>query len=301
MAKVFGQDPPKDEQDANLPPELQGKSKEEMYDTLKAEHTRVVNEIKSDKLDDLLSGAKGGQTATPPAAPARQAPPSTPQNTNQGPPPVSYQQPMEQAADPVMDPGGFMQQQLNARLAPIVQTTVSALRATNREVFKGKKGEEFDKYEEEIEQFVSALSPQLQADPRAYQQGFDYVRSLHLDEIIEEKSAARSAGTLAQTLAAAGVDEAVITQVVQAQGNGGAPAAEAPARSSLFQPQVGVPPRVASAASSPSAGGAQAARTNQKFTAKEKEMMEQFDMTPDEWAAERAENTDTVSSLRGEI
>lgn len=294
MAKIFAApDPPAAPPATPLPKELEGKSAEEMYAMLKTEHNTIMDNVKAKKYDELTA-VPPTPTATPPASP-----PSTPPPKGMVKPPTSYQQPQQQSEeiDPVMNPGGFMQQQLDQRLGGLVETTVNSLRSTNREVFKQSKAD-FDKYGEEIEHFVDALHPQLQANPEAYKRAYDFVRSTHLDEIIEEKTQAGTAGALATALANAGVDEAQIAGIV-AKTNGSVQPTSEVARPSLFQPNVGVPPRVASSTTTP-APPAPAARSGQKFTKQEQEMMERFEMTPEEWAVEREENTDIASSLRGE-
>ncbi len=282
-----------------LPEELKGKSAEEMYDMLKTEHNTILDGVKAKKYDELT--AAPAKPATPPAKPATPAPQVTPPPHKPLAEPTlqtSYQQSTApEEIDPAMDPGGFMKQQLDQRIGGLVQTTVGALRNTNREVFKQSKPD-FEKYSEEIEHFVDALSPQLQANPEAYHRGYDFVRSTHIDEIIAEGTKAGTAGALATALGDAGLDEEQIAGIV-AKSNGTAqPASEAPAPS-LFQPNVGVPPRVASPTTTP-APPAPAARSSQKFTKNEQQMMEEFEMTPEEWATEREQNTDIASSLRGE-
>lgn len=298
MAKMFGglnvkpDKPP--EEGATLPEALKGKSKDEMYEMLQAENKRLLDEEKAKQYDKLT--APPVAPTTPPPATPRASPPSTPQARSEGTKDTSYQQPQGQEIDPVMNPSGFMQQQLDQRIGPLVQTTVQSLRATNREVFKQGK-DDFAKYEQEVEQFVDALHPQLQANPEAYKRAYDFVRSTHIDEIVAEQAKVSTAGALATALADVGMDQEQIAGVVAKMGGG--PAAAPPPSASLFQPNVGLPPRVASTNTTP-ASAAPAARSTRKFSDGEKAMMEEFEMTPEEWEAERAQNTDLASSLRGE-
>lgn len=300
MAKIFAPGPaapPAVPPPAPLPEALKGKSAEEMYAMLKDEHTTIMDGVKAKKYDELTTPPV--QPVTPPAKPpARQAPPPPHKPLADSTVQTSYQQPQPpEQIDPVMDPGGFMQQQLDQRIGGLVQTTVGALRNTNREVFKQSRSD-YDKYSEEIEQFVDALHPQLQANPEAYRRGYDFVRSTHIDEIIAEGTKAGTAGALATALADAGLDEGQIAGIVAKTNGNVQPAGEVPAPS-LFQPNVGVPPRVASSTTTP-APNVPAPRTGGKFSKQEHQMMERFEMTPEEWAAEREQNTDLASSLREE-
>ena len=300
--KVFDKDDPTTsnvEPGSELPDELKGKSQEEQYNLLKGEHNRLMTEEKARKFDALQAQPPVTPAATPPA---RQAP-STPQKgTHDGvQPPTSYRQPAgEERIDPLENPEGFMQQQFDQRVNPMINATVNSVRATNRELYTQNNAKDFEEFGEEIEQFVSALAPQLQMDPRAYKQGAAYVKSLHLDEIIEKEATARSAGGLAKTLAAAGVSEEDIAQIVAATAANGERAAAEPApAASLFGRATGLPPRVASTVTTPPkqpVGGG----TGSKLTPKEKELADEFGMTDAEWAVEREGNTDIVSSLRRE-
>jgi len=303
--KVFDKtDPqtPKQEQGEKLPESLQGKTQEEIYQELKAEHNRLMDAEKAKKYDAITENPPTPPTPPPkPATPPGQAP-STPQKTYQQEPPVSYRQPAE-AIDLQQDPEGFMDQQFNKRFGPLVNAQVSSNRATNAQLYKMQNPEIVEKYGEEIETFVNALSPELQMNPIAYQKAGEYIRGLHLDEIVAEQIGKKTPAILAKTLAEAGVSEEDIAAIVaKTKQVADAPPAgeEPPPTSSLFGRATGLPPRTATTKTTPprqEAGGP--ARV--KMTSKEKEMAAEFDMTDEEWAEGRADNTDTMTALREEL
>lgn len=63
-------------------------------------------------------------------------------------------------------------------------------RVSNREHARARLGSHFSKWESEIEGHMDKLAPNVAADPKAYDEVFAFVRSKHLDEVIEERLAA---------------------------------------------------------------------------------------------------------------
>lgn len=298
--KVFDEDktdnaPQQDE--SNLPEALKGKSTSEIFEMLRQEHEKEINQLKAEKFDQLDKGkGKGSQPATP--LTTGRGPVSQPQYQ---PGPVSYQpQRQEEEPDIFSNPDGFMDRQFQKRLGPLVQSQAAAMRNTNREIFKGRIGGEYEKYGEEVEQFVSALAPQLQADPRAYEQAYNFVRASHLDEIVQEKTETKAAEKLAATLAEAGLEPDRIAEIVsRANGSSGNAAGELVSTGSLFQPTTGVP-RTASATPRGDAPPRVGAAGKGRLSSEELKMMEEFGMTREEYVQYKAENSDTFSVLRGE-
>ena len=298
--KVFGDQTDNDQQDSEqnddqtslLPEQLQGKSPEEVYEALREEHNRVMNEYKAQKLDEALKGKE--EQGVNPHPPKQRGRVDDARRYQQAPPPP---QSNEEEPDYWTDPKGFMENQLNRRLSPLIQTQTAALRGTNKQMFMQKMGDEWQKYGDEIEQFVDALHPQLQVDPRAYQQAYNYVRSLHLDEIIEEQADSRAAQKLADRLADAGMEQEQIASIIS-----GASPQQIQQQSesrSLFQTPTGVPRTGSSSTGAPRQNvGVQTKR--KAYSAEEKKIMEQFGMSPKEYDEYRAENTDLYSALEGE-
>ena len=276
------------EQESNLPEELQGKSPDEMYELLKKEHENVVNKLKAEKFDQSTKDPK--PTPQKQQGPSPHHPPTVGPGDGTG---ISYGG-SKPPPDIYTDPEGFMEQQLNRRLQPLIQTQTHALRGANRQLFQQQIKDDWEKFGDEIEQFVDALHPQLQVDSRAYQQAYNYVRSLHLDEIVEEKSKSRSTETLATALADAGLEPEQIAAIVSRTGAGVVPQ-QKQELGSLFQSRTGIPVTASSVSSSRS--DVPATGRGSRYTPQEKRMMEEFGMNPKEWDEYRAQNTDIVSSL----
>lgn len=310
MAKVFGQPEP-EEQTSNLPEQLRGKTPEEIYELTKAEHERVVNSLKAQKYDE---SSKAPEQGKPAQTQQRQAPQQQ-QGYQQGhQPTLSKSIPSEPtgAQKPVRyweDPEGFLNQQLQQRLAPLVETQVNNLRETNRQLFEQQiqqnadEKEFYESHKDEVQDFMNALNPQIQADSRAYKKAYEYVKSQHLDEIIEkERTKSRTAG-LAEALADAGMDPDQIAAIVaKSSGNAGNGNASQPDNagysSSLFQPTTGIPRTAGGSQSASSrASGDGGQKRGRQYAPEERRMMEEFGMTADEWEASKAENTDMYSNL----
>lgn len=311
MAKMFGEQEQKEE--SNLPEPLRGKTPDEVFKILQEEHNRVVNDIKAKAFDDQEEANKNkpnfqqpkpGQqppqgAQTPPGVRPGQTPPqpqgqapTLPQGgQGDGRGQVSYWQ----------DPAGFLDQQLNARLAPMVQAQVAGMRGTNKQLFQQRAAKDYEKYGEEMEAFIDNLAPQLQAHPEAYNQALNFVKSQHLNEIIEEeRKSARSAG-LAEALADEGVDPETIARIVAKSGGQQAQQPQPQTVTSLFQSPTGIP-RVAQGSQSPAAQQqGNPGRRGGQYTPEERKMMEQFDMTPEEYEEMRSQNTDTYTALGDEL
>lgn len=305
--KVFGDQTDNDQQVQNqegdgedserlLPEQLQGKSAEEVYQALRDEHQRIMSQVKAEKYDEMTSQGKQqkgkGKEGPHPPGGRSIVEGAQPQQYRQPPPPKQ-----EEEVDYWTNPEEFMDRQFNKRLGPLVQTQTQALRGTNKQMFMQKVGEEWEKYGDEIEQFVNALHPQLQVDPRAYQQAYNYVRSLHLDEIIEEQADSRAAQKLAEKLADQGMDQEQIANIIS--GSTQQQIKRQSESSSLFQSPTGVP-RTGSSSSGAARQSTGPQTKRKAYSAEEKKIMEQFGMTPKEYDEYRAENTDLYSSLEGE-
>lgn len=303
--KVFGENQTGNDQqqdESNLPDQLKGKSSEEIFEMLRSEHEKEVNKLKAEKFDELdkerEESKKRGKVSPPTLPYTRSGPPTQPRQPRPG---VSYSQPRQEEEEPDIysNPEGFMDRQFAKRVGPLVQAQTSAMRNTNREIFKGRVGEDYEKYGEEIEQFVSALAPQLQADPRAYEQAYNFVRASHLDEIVESQTEKKATEKLAATLAEAGLEPDRIAEIVgSAQGNVGDGGGSNAASGSLFQRPTGVP-RTAEATPRGDAP-ARAGGGKGRLTSEELKMMEEFGMSREEYLQYKAENSDTFSALRGE-
>jgi len=84
------------------------------------------------------------------------------------------------------DPVAAMNKLVTMRVGPIVQEYFGRTADTEREAAKVKHGKTFDKYEKEIDDFMKDMPLDVKAKPGSYTQALKYVRSLHLDDEIEE-------------------------------------------------------------------------------------------------------------------
>lgn len=255
------QAPPAPAKATILPEELQGKSAEEIYAVLQEEHNRLLEEEKAKK------GVKP-QPPQPQQPPRFTPPPFTP------PPEPEGFNPVRQEVNEVVD------QALNARVAPLVANFVEAQRATNRSVFQQKIGKEWERWGEDIEKFVSGLAPQVQAHPNAYDVAYNYIRSLHVDELVKERAAEEAKTIARQVLKEMGIDGASIEQPQQQ-----------PMRQSLFN--RGIPSVSGPRPFTPSQSAGSGLSSTEKRVAKD------MNMTDEEYAAYKAMNNDALSLLQG--
>lgn len=80
-----------------------------------------------------------------------------------------------------------------------LQSTYKNQRAANRHAAAQRHGEHFTKWQAEIESQMDRLDPRIAADPKAYDEVYDYIRSKHLDDLVAAEVARRSAATLPAT------------------------------------------------------------------------------------------------------
>lgn len=269
--------PAKPKGDENLPEPLKGKTPAEMFEIMKAEHIREMAEQNQDYTKKLEALA-----LNPPAMPQAPAQP-------QFQPPA---QPAEQVPSYDQDPQAYLNHQVDQRLRPIVQSMVSSARAAGKELAEQKFKDDpiFTKYRDDIEKFVDSVSPQMQSQPGIYQIARDFVRSQHVDELVEERTKSNLKDAVRATLGELGVDTSDLDARLTAREQ------PAPERPSLFGHRAVAPvstPRSASAANGGPAKG--------RLSRAEKEMCEKFNMTEEEYITYKAENSDILSTMgRGE-
>jgi len=80
-----------------------------------------------------------------------------------------------------------IQQEVQQTIAPSQLTSFQNNRAIQKETAKLRHGEDFTKYEGEIEELLNAYPPNVSAAPGAYDAAYQAIRAKHLDEIIAEK------------------------------------------------------------------------------------------------------------------
>lgn len=274
-----------------LPQELQGKSTAEVYETLRAENERLLNEqeqrLKAQAFDESKK-----------AAPQQTAP-------SYAPPPPNYAAytgvQNQKEPDIYSDPEGFMDRQLERRMGPVVQQTFYSLKESNKNQFIARVGqEEWAKYGAEIEQFIGGLSGQAQIMPEAYNTAYNFVRSTHLDEITQTKAEQLAEQRVSERLEALGIDprlaagtEGTVEERIQQAAD------EQADRNryknvSLFQPDTGtVPPPMGGRSSVQ-----QKSASRGKLTNDERAMAEAFGMSDTEYLEYKKLNTDVVSEMR---
>lgn len=283
----------KEETQSNLPEELRGKSPEEIYATLASEHEKEVNAVKGQFSEQLSSLNEKLESISAPKQSQR-----PPQYV-----PPQFQQQQEEP-DLYTDQEGFMEHQFNKRLGPFVQTMAQNSRHFGRQLFQQKNAEGYDKYKDEIEQFVDGLSPQVQANPQAYDMAYKFIIGTHADDIIKEKTNSAATEKAVQLVSMAleklGVDADNID--INSIFNGGEEE-ETKSTSSLFQRQTGtktkaspnIPKAETGVGQAPSYKGSDGKK---KLSAEDKKMMQIFEFDdPDEYLRYKEMNNDQLSAL----
>lgn len=280
MAKVFEGVPPvvpvkPDEGvQSQLPEELKGKSAEEVFSALSTEHTKVMTEAELKHQTELANRPAAVEEPKPVPRPA----------------PVPAQQAQEEEPDFLTDPDGFMEQQFNKRLEPLARQTVESQKATNREVFWSKAGnEDFEKYGGEVDDFINKLHPMLQGNFKSYEAAYDYVRSRHVDEISETMAEKKATVKLMEVLQKKGLSSEEITQFIGSD----KPAPEPAPSTGLFRPVTGLQ-QIGNVRSTPFNPEKVKARVTDP---KERAIMAEFDMTDEEYIEYRDQNSDAFSEL----
>lgn len=272
---LFSGLPEKPKEDVSkVPEELKGKSIDEIYTLLSEEHEKEMEQAKA----EMSKPMEQQKPSSPPSGPQYQY-----QAPQYSPPPQE-----EDEVDLVSDPDRFMEKQFKKRLDPLVHNTYNSMKEMNKQSFIGRVGaENWDKYGQEVEIFVNALSPQIQINPQAYQQAYQYVLSTHLDEIVDSQSTQKASEKLQKTLIRLGIDPSSLNDEdddTQAQ----------PERKSLFMRNP------ARATTQPVKSAKTDTKPKRKLSAEEKKVADAFDMTDEEYAEYAALNTDLISSLGGQ-
>lgn len=283
----------KEDEGQKLPEELQGKSPEEMYEMLTAENERLLEEQKKKLAESQQQSGQPQQQQQSQQGQQGQQVPYTPpaQNWNYG-----GQGQSQEEIDYWSDPEKFMNQQLDRRLQPLVQTTVQSLRGTNRSNFIRDVGQEqWQKYGPEVEQLMDSFNPQLQMNPEAYKQAYNIVLAGHIDEVSESKAEQLAAQKLQTTLEKLGIGPEQLEGLAnESQGQ-----QQQQQRQSLFQRNIGVPV-VETGSQSGSSNPRGSKPKGKRLSAEEREMAEAFGLTDDEYRDWQKLNTDIVSQLGGE-
>ena len=271
---MFSGLPKKGDEGANLPEELKGKSIDEVYSMLSEEHEKEMERAKA----ELVKQPEIQQKPAPQEAPRYNYTPQYDQRSAEA----------EEEVDLVSDPDRFMEKQFKKRLDPLVQQTYSSMKEMNRQNFISRTGaENWDRYGSEVDAFVNALSPQVQIDPRAYQQAYQYVLSTHMDEIVEEKSVKQASEKLQRTLTRLGIDPSQLNDSDDEDGG-------SPEPRSLFARNP------TKASTQPVKHVKQDSKPSRRLSEAEKRIAQEFDMTDDEYREYAQLNTDLISTLGGE-
>jgi hypothetical protein len=261
--------------DEVLPDALKGKSSEEIFKILQAEHVREMAEQTQGYTQRLE------QLATrPPEQPQQPAPQQT--SFPFSPPPA------EEPGFDLSNPEEYLSRQVDKRMAPVIQGMVAAGRESGRAIIKGSlPAGHWDRFGKEIEQFVDATNPQMQANPKIYEIAYNFVKGQHADEIIKEQVNVEAKKVAVELLKELGIDSESISAHTIADGK-----PQEPARQSLFQGRTGVSvstPRSGSAANSAASKG--------KLSNAEKAMCAKFEMTEDEYLLYKQDNSDLITQL----
>jgi hypothetical protein len=84
------------------------------------------------------------------------------------------------------DPVAAMNELVTMRVGPIVQEYFGRTADTERDAARAKHGKQFDRYADEVDEFMKDMPLDVKAKPGSYSAALKYVRSQHLDEELEE-------------------------------------------------------------------------------------------------------------------
>jgi hypothetical protein len=84
------------------------------------------------------------------------------------------------------DPEATLDQHFQRKITPLLQQQARVNAANNRENARSKFGDEFKKYEKEIDSVASKMTLEALQSPGSYENIVNHVRAQHLPEIIEE-------------------------------------------------------------------------------------------------------------------
>lgn len=94
----------------------------------------------------------------------------------------------------VENPVGVVDALFQERMAPLYGNYLNNQAQLNRQLAAERlKGDNWSKYEKEVDEFMKTIPAEVQAQPGSYEQAFRFVQAKHLDEIIEERATQRLA------------------------------------------------------------------------------------------------------------
>jgi hypothetical protein len=152
-------------------------------ETLVEQNKTLLESVEAQK--ETISELKGKVDGITQMAPAA-APPVTPAK-----PPMTKQ---EFNAKMVEDPSAALEHFAATKLAPLVHENLNSSVSTQRTFAEQKHTETFAKWGDEITALENQVDKTVLASPGAYDYIIKQVRANHIDEIVEEKIAAKVAG-----------------------------------------------------------------------------------------------------------
>src|SRR5438094_9868395 len=96
------------------------------------------------------------------------------------------------------DPIGVLDQHFQSRIAPLANTYAENQAALNRQLTAERMGRDevnrelWQKYEKEVDEFMSTMPGQVRVQPNAYENEFKFILAQHLDEVIEHRTSKKT-------------------------------------------------------------------------------------------------------------
>src|SRR5213080_2789784 len=96
------------------------------------------------------------------------------------------------------DPIGVLDQHFQSRIAPLANTYAENQAALNRQLTAERLSRDevnrelWQKYEKEVDDFMSTMPGQVRVQPNAYENAFKFILAQHLDEVIEHRTSKKT-------------------------------------------------------------------------------------------------------------
>jgi|SRR5215467_957270 len=149
------------------------KARAEAAEAKAAAHSADADQAKR-YLVDLV--ARLGQQQTEQGAPQQQQADATPEDLIE-----EFKQ----------NPVGLLDRHFAARMGPVLQEHLEDRGKMNRQYFIDQNKEDWEEYGKEVDAFMAPMSMSTKAKLGSWQEGLNYIKAKHIDQIVEKKMKAK--------------------------------------------------------------------------------------------------------------
>jgi len=89
------------------------------------------------------------------------------------------------------NPVGLLDRHFAARMGPILHDHLDVQAKMNRQAFIDRNKDDWDDYGKEVDAFMSPMSMSTKAKPGSWEEGLNYIKAKHIEQIVEKRMKAK--------------------------------------------------------------------------------------------------------------